>query len=553
MAPSRHRSSHSHGSRSRKLAAAATETGVLVVDNHPSQRALMRQMLADLEVTDVDTAASAEQAYKMLGTKPYGIVLCDHRLAGKSTGLHLLEIVREDRKIPADTIFIMVSSDAGYATVAASSEHKPDAYLLKPVSLATLRARLDHIFERRSVFGAVQKLRDKGWLDRAVSACEDIAGGGGPWASQALQLQVELLQELGQDLKALELCRRLSTTGRQDVRWTALAMARSHMARGEYRQAHDLLQGLADQKHALLQAETFDLLARCKERLGQPDGALDTLRHAADRVPSRSRLRQLGDLAQRYHRDDLARDCMSRLVRDNRGTIGAQSRDLVRLAEMMVHGDDVQAGMALLDEAQALEASGVESATNIQAVRCMALVRSGDETQAREALRAAEAILVHPSCNDSTMWLLKAKILVGERDEALAIMEQMLENGIDRLTCADRVAQVLRETRLDHLIEPMMTRVRERVMHQRLTQARELIRQEKTEEAFQTVESLARAFPGDPEVLLQAAQIACVCIKLHGRIDLAKVAQNHIERLEREHPRHPGVDRVRQYFDRAMD
>lgn len=552
MSPSRHRSHTAHVGRSRKLAAASAETGVLVVDNHPSQRALMRQMLADLEVTDVDTAASAEQAYKMLGTKPYGIVLCDHRLAGKSTGLHLLEIVREDRKIPPDTIFIMVSSDAGYATVAASSEHKPDAYLLKPVSLATLRARLEHIFERRTVFGAVQKLRDKGWLDRAASACEDIAADGGPWASQALQVQVELLQELGQDLKALELCRRLSA-GRQEMRWIPLAMARSHMTRGEYRQAHDILQGLTDQKHALLQAETFDLLARCKELLGQADSAIDTLKHAADRVPSRNRLRQLGDLAQRYHRDELARDCMSRLVRDNRGTIGAQSRDLVRLAEMMVHGDDVQSGMDLLDEAQALEASGLESATNIQAVRCMALARSGNEEQAREALRAAEAMLANASCNDSTMWLLKAKIMLGEQDEALAIMERMLENGIDRLTCADRVAQVLRETRLDHMIEPMMARVRERVTNARLTQARELIRQEKTEEAFQTVESLARAFPGDPEVLLQATQIACVCIKLHGRVDLAKVAQNHIERLEREHPRHPGVDRVRQYFDRAMD
>ena len=552
MSPSRHRSHTAHAGRSRKLEAASAETGVLVVDNHPSQRALMRQMLADLEVTDVDTAASAEQAYKMLGTKPYGIVLCDHRLAGKSTGLHLLEIVREDRKIPPDTIFIMVSSDAGYATVAASSEHKPDAYLLKPVSPATLRARLEHIYERRAVFGAVQKLRDKGWLDRAASACEDIAADGGPWASQALQVQVELMQEMGQDLKAMELCRRLSA-GRQEMRWIPLAMARSHMTRGEYRQAHDILQGLADQKHALLQAETFDLLARCKELLGQADGAIDTLKHAADRVPSRNRLRQLGDLAQRYHRDELARDCMSRLVRDNRGTIGAQSRDLVRLAEMMVHGDDVQSGMDLLDEAQALEASGLESATNIQAVRCMALARSGNEEQAREALRAAEAMLANASCNDSTMWLLKAKIMLGEQDEALAIMERMLENGIDRLTCADRVAQVLRETRLDHLIEPMMARVRERVTNARLTQARELIRQEKTEEAFQTVESLARAFPGDPEVLLQAAQIACVCIKLHGRADLAKVAQNHIERLEREHPRHPGVDRVRQYFDRAMD
>lgn len=552
MVQSRHAAPPSHARRPRRPANAIAEVNVLVVDSHAHQRSMTRLMLAALDILDVDTASSAEQAYKMLCSKHYDVVLCDHKLGGKSTGLHLLEIFREDQALQADTIFIMVSGDAGYATVAASSEHKPDAYLLKPVSTATLKARLESIQERRRIFAPVMKLKGQGRLTQALVACEDLAASGGRWESLAVQTQVELLQELGQDLRALEVCSRV-VKDRPDMRWAQLATARSLMARGEYRSAHDILQPLADQKHALLQSEIFDMLARCKELTGRSDDAIDTLKHAADQVPSRRRLRELGDLAQRYHRNDLARDCMVRLVEQNRGTMGAQSRDVVRLAEILIQADDVQAGVALLDEAQAMESGSVQAVTNIQAVRCMALARAGDHTQAREMLDSARSLLVEPSCNDSTMWLLKAKIMLGEQDEALEIMEQMLENGIDRSTCADRVAQVLRETRLEHLIEPMLTRVRERVTQQRLTLARELIREEKTEEAFQTVESLSRAFPGDPEVLLQAAQIACVCIKLHGRFDLAKVALNHIERLERDHPRHPGVDRLRQYYERAVE
>jgi two-component system chemotaxis response regulator CheY len=116
---------------------------VLVVDDQPSMRGLIRSYLRKLGFESIDEAESGSQAAKLLGAKPFNLVISDFNMDGGS-GLDLLKTMRGHpvlKRIPV----IMVTGNADKETVTSVVQAGVNGYVVKPVSLEALKARVVHI------------------------------------------------------------------------------------------------------------------------------------------------------------------------------------------------------------------------------------------------------------------------------------------------------------------------------------------------------------------------------------------------------------------------
>ncbi|HUF13199.1 MAG TPA: protein kinase [Longimicrobiales bacterium] len=118
---------------------------ILVVDDDAAIRSTLADMLAEDGATEVEVAASAEEAIRVLdGSAAPDLVLSDIRMRGLD-GMDLLRFVRQ--RTPASKVVLMTAyHDVGTA-VRAMREGASD-FLCKPFDLHSLRAVLDRLLER---------------------------------------------------------------------------------------------------------------------------------------------------------------------------------------------------------------------------------------------------------------------------------------------------------------------------------------------------------------------------------------------------------------------
>lgn len=118
---------------------------ILVVDDEEYTRRLIRQLLHQIGVRSIGEAGNGKDALlETLRTRPDVVFLDVHM---KPVGG--IEVLRQLRavKIPelAKTPVIMVTGDANAETVGAVRDLAANGYLVKPVALTALKARLDAV------------------------------------------------------------------------------------------------------------------------------------------------------------------------------------------------------------------------------------------------------------------------------------------------------------------------------------------------------------------------------------------------------------------------
>ncbi len=119
---------------------------ILVIDDEKFSRAIVLRHLKDAGVEAVVQAASATEALQALMATPsdYCATICDFNMP-VLTGLHFLKAVRTGFEGIANSLpVIMVTGFADSSLVGAALRLDVDAFVVKPVSRATLENRLRH-------------------------------------------------------------------------------------------------------------------------------------------------------------------------------------------------------------------------------------------------------------------------------------------------------------------------------------------------------------------------------------------------------------------------
>jgi len=115
---------------------------VLIVDDRRTMLRIIRNMLNQAGLINIDEAFDGEMALQMLRSQHYGIVISDWNMEPMN-GLQLLTEVRTDPTLQS-TPFIMVTAASSTQSVTSAKEAGVTDYIIKPFSKDVLLQKIHH-------------------------------------------------------------------------------------------------------------------------------------------------------------------------------------------------------------------------------------------------------------------------------------------------------------------------------------------------------------------------------------------------------------------------
>ena len=119
---------------------------VLVVDDFSTMRRIVKNLLRDLGFTNIQEADDGSTALPMLQGGDFDFVVTDWNMPGMQ-GIDLLKAIRADEKL-AHIPVLMVTAEAKKEQIVMAAQAGVNGYIVKPFTAATLKTKLDKIFER---------------------------------------------------------------------------------------------------------------------------------------------------------------------------------------------------------------------------------------------------------------------------------------------------------------------------------------------------------------------------------------------------------------------
>ncbi len=123
-----------------------TNMKVLLVDDFATMRKIVRNILGQLGIKNVDEADDGSTALPKLKQNKYDIIISDWNMP-KMTGLDLLKAVRADENLKS-LPFLMVTAEALKDNIVAAAQAGISDYVVKPFTAATLEEKLKKIFAK---------------------------------------------------------------------------------------------------------------------------------------------------------------------------------------------------------------------------------------------------------------------------------------------------------------------------------------------------------------------------------------------------------------------
>ena len=119
---------------------------VLVVDDFSTMRRIVKNLLRDLGFTNISEADDGSTALPMLQGGDFDFVVTDWNMPGMQ-GIDLLKAIRADDTLSHIPV-LMVTAEAKKEQIVMAAQSGVNGYIVKPFTAATLKTKLDKIFER---------------------------------------------------------------------------------------------------------------------------------------------------------------------------------------------------------------------------------------------------------------------------------------------------------------------------------------------------------------------------------------------------------------------
>ncbi|HIJ60706.1 MAG TPA: chemotaxis protein CheY [Nitrospirae bacterium] len=125
---------------------------VLVVDDFPTMRRIVKNLLKQLGFDNIDEAEDGLMAFQKLKTGGYGLVVSDWNMPNME-GIDLIRKIRQD-PVLKDTPFLMVTAEAEKEKVIEAIKAGVDNYIVKPFTAEVLKEKLEKISDKRKTLKA---------------------------------------------------------------------------------------------------------------------------------------------------------------------------------------------------------------------------------------------------------------------------------------------------------------------------------------------------------------------------------------------------------------
>lgn len=119
---------------------------ILVVDDFPTMRRIVRSLLKELGFTNVEEAEDGQDALAKLRAGGFQFVVSDWNMPNLD-GLEMLKQIRADDGLKHLPV-LMVTAEAKKENIIAAAQAGASGYVVKPFTSATLEEKLNKIFEK---------------------------------------------------------------------------------------------------------------------------------------------------------------------------------------------------------------------------------------------------------------------------------------------------------------------------------------------------------------------------------------------------------------------
>jgi len=119
---------------------------ILVVDDFPTMRRIVRNLLKELGFEHIDEAEDGANALQKLRAGNYQFVVSDWNMPNMD-GLTMLQNIRSDAALTKLPV-LMVTAEAKKENIVAAAQAGANGYVVKPFTAATLEEKLTKIFEK---------------------------------------------------------------------------------------------------------------------------------------------------------------------------------------------------------------------------------------------------------------------------------------------------------------------------------------------------------------------------------------------------------------------
>ena len=113
---------------------------VLIVDDYKTMLRILRNLLRQLNFSNIEEATDGSMALQMLRDQAFGLVISDWNME-PMTGLQFLKELRADDKLKG-TPFIMVTAESKTENVIAAKQAGVNNYIVKPFNAETLKKKM---------------------------------------------------------------------------------------------------------------------------------------------------------------------------------------------------------------------------------------------------------------------------------------------------------------------------------------------------------------------------------------------------------------------------
>jgi two-component system chemotaxis response regulator CheY len=119
---------------------------VLVVDDFSTMRRIVKNLLRDIGFTNIQEADDGSTALPMLKEGSFDFVVTDWNMPGMQ-GIDLLKAIRADANLSHIPV-LLITAEAKKEQIVMAAQAGVNGYIVKPFTAATLKTKLDKIFER---------------------------------------------------------------------------------------------------------------------------------------------------------------------------------------------------------------------------------------------------------------------------------------------------------------------------------------------------------------------------------------------------------------------
>ncbi len=116
---------------------------VLIVDDFPTMRKIVKNVLRQIKIEHTIEAENGKEALRVLKNEEVDLILCD-MVMPEMTGLELLNACKNDPHT-CDIPFIMVTAEAQKKTVMQAIKAGVDNYITKPFTPERLKEAIDKV------------------------------------------------------------------------------------------------------------------------------------------------------------------------------------------------------------------------------------------------------------------------------------------------------------------------------------------------------------------------------------------------------------------------